>query len=268
MLLAATAGCGSTPSTSAPAGTASAVEVPSLRSYWSLRRLDLADPLGPHPRAAGRAAKAAIRVGALFSTSSQGAHFCTASSVQNPSRDLIITAAHCVYSDGQLRSNIAFVPGYRRGQTPYGVWLPRAFIVDDRWEGSSDPALDVAFIVLQPQGGKHVADVLGANTISFDTGYSQQVRVTGYPQTADAPITCVNTTTKQSPTQLKFPCAGFAGGTSGSPWIVRPSSRSLTGTIIGVIGGYQQGGDTSDISYSPYFGSDIRQLYEKALAAI
>ena len=74
-------------------------------------------------------------------------------------------------------------------------------------------------------------------------------------------------TTEQSPTQLRFPCQGFAGGTSGSPWIVRPSSRSLTGTIIGVIGGYQQGGDTSDISYSPYFGGDIQRLYQRAVAA-
>ena len=229
--------------------------------------MDLAGPLGLHPALGGRAAKAAVRVGALFSTGSQGDHFCTASSVQSPRGDLIITAAHCVYASGRLRSNIAFVPGYRRGQAPYGVWVPKTFIVDDRWKRSSDPDLDVAFIVLQPQSGKHVANVLGANAISFDTAFSQQVRVTGYPQTADAPITCVNTTIRQSPTQLEFPCQGFAGGTSGSPWVVRPSTRTLTGTIIGVIGGYQEGGNTSDISYSPYFGADIQQLYERALAA-
>ncbi len=42
--------------------------------------------------------------------------------------------------------------------------------------------------------------------------------------------------------------------------------RARTGTIVGVIGGYQQGGDTPSISYSAYFNNDIRALYEQAEA--
>jgi hypothetical protein len=34
--------------------------------------------------------------------------------------------------------------------------------------------------------------------------------------------------------------------------------------IVGVIGGYQQGGSTDSVSYSPYLGSDIQHLYEEA----
>jgi len=33
-----------------------------------------------------------------------------------------------------------------------------------------------------------------------------------------------------------------------------------------VIGGYQEGGATDDVSYSPYFGARIKALYERALA--
>jgi hypothetical protein len=33
-----------------------------------------------------------------------------------------------------------------------------------------------------------------------------------------------------------------------------------------VIGGYQEGGDTDAVSYSSYFGSGIRQLYQRAEA--
>jgi hypothetical protein len=55
-------------------------------------------------------------------------------------------------------------------------------------------------------------------------------------------------------------------GTSGSPWVTRFNTRSRTGTIVGVIGGYQQGGDTPSVSYSALFGSDIHQLYEQAIA--
>jgi hypothetical protein len=35
---------------------------------------------------------------------------------------------------------------------------------------------------------------------------------------------------------------------------------------VGVIGGYQQGGDTPSVSYSAYFGSGIHQLYEQAVS--
>jgi hypothetical protein len=34
-----------------------------------------------------------------------------------------------------------------------------------------------------------------------------------------------------------------------------------------VIGGYQLGGDTDDVSYSPYFGADVQHLYQQALQA-
>jgi hypothetical protein len=38
------------------------------------------------------------------------------------------------------------------------------------------------------------------------------------------------------------------------------------GTVIGVIGGYEQGGDTPSVSYSARFGSSVRALYNKAVA--
>jgi len=43
-----------------------------------------------------------------------------------------------------------------------------------------------------------------------------------------------------------------------------PGTRS--GTIVGVIGGYQEGGDTPSVSYSAYLGSAIQQLYQQAIA--
>jgi hypothetical protein len=36
---------------------------------------------------------------------------------------------------------------------------------------------------------------------------------------------------------------------------------------VGVIGGYQQGGDTPSVSSSAYFGPGIQQLYQQAIAA-
>jgi hypothetical protein len=36
---------------------------------------------------------------------------------------------------------------------------------------------------------------------------------------------------------------------------------------VGVIGGYQEGGDTPSVSYSVHFGTPVQQLYQQAVAA-
>lgn len=154
----------------------------------------------------------------------------------------------------------------RVGATPYGVWTPRKLLVAPQWASSSDPDVDVGFVLLQPLDGKNIEDVIGANRIGFDAGFEHLVRVTGYPASADAPVTCINRTSQQSARQVKFECGGFFGGTSGSPWLTSFNAQTRTGTIVGVIGGYQEGGDTDAISYSAYLNGDIRQLYDQAVA--
>ena len=209
---------------------------------------------------------AGVRVGALFEHDASGNHFCTASVVASPGRDLLITAAHCINGGkgGGYRQDIVFIPGYRDGQAPSGIWTPARLVVAPQWMNSSDPDFDVGFVVLKPDDGKNVEDVLGADHLGVDPGYRNQVRVTGYPASADAPITCTGWTSRQSPSQLRFECDGFTGGTSGSPWVTDVGPQTGTGTIVGVIGGYQEGGSTAAISYSPYLGEQVEQLYHQA----
>jgi V8-like Glu-specific endopeptidase len=244
--------------------------------FWNSSRLANARPLGAGQRAgpapgqtpAAHAAQSALRVGALFENDETGAHFCTASVVASPGEDLLITAAHCI-SDGDgtgYKQDIVFIPGYRDGAAPYGVWTPQSLLVAPQWAASADPDFDVGFIVLRPHDGQNIQQVLGANQLGYDTGYQYLVRVTGYPSGEGAPIACVNWTSRQSPTQLQFDCDGYTGGTSGSPWVTGFDPRTRTGTIVGVIGGYQQGGNTPSVSYSAYFSSGIYQLYEQAMA--
>ena len=202
----------------------------------------------------------APRVGALFYSGLPGSHFCTASIVASPGRDLLITAAHCVNDGrGHDRGNIVFVPGYVDGVIPYGVWTPRQVIVDPRWAHGGDPDYDVGFVVLNPKNGRNIQDVLGGYQIGFNAA-AGRVQVTGYPAAASTAVTCGNWTTKQSARQLRFACDGFPEGTSGSPWVA-------AGGIVGVIGGYEKGGDTPAVSYSPFLGTDIEELYAKAVAA-
>jgi hypothetical protein len=149
---------------------------------------------------------------------------------------------------------------------PFGIWTPERLLVAPQWAKSADPDLDVGFVVLAPHDGQNIEQVLGASQLATDSGYRYLVRVTGYPAGGNAPITCLNWTSRRSATQLRFNCDGYTGGTSGSPWVTHFSTRSRTGTIVGVIGGYQQGGDTPSISYSAFLGSGVHQLYEQAVA--
>lgn len=204
-------------------------------------------------------------VGAVFTNDASGDHFCTASVVDSAGQNLIVTAAHCVYDPGVgQRADLVFVPGYRGGDAPNGVWPLTAITVDPSWAQQGNPDLDVAFAVVQPQGGKQVQQVLGANKLGVDKGYQLPVRMTGYPSTADVPITCMNTTAEQSATQLRIACPDYTGGTSGSPWVTGFDPRTKTGTVVGVIGGYQQGGSTPDISYTSYFDDAVQTLYDRA----
>lgn len=262
-------GCSATPAGNPPRSGAT-----GAAGYWNRSRLIGARPLWAGTHAAPtpsqtpgtRTSAGTLRVGALFEHDASGAHFCTASVVSSPGEDLLITAAHCI-SDGNgsgYKDDIVFVPDYDDGATPYGIWTPERLLVAPQWADSADPDYDVGFIVLQPHDGQNIQQVLGADQLGYDTRYQYLVRVTGYPSSAGTPISCVNWTSMQSATQLSFDCDGYTGGTSGSPWVTGFDPRTRTGTIVGVIGGYQQGGDTPSVSYSAYFGSGVQQLYQQA----
>jgi V8-like Glu-specific endopeptidase len=253
---------------------------PAPAAYWDRSRLLGAQPFireRPGVLAPGEFGNshiagplAGLRVGALFARTDGHDHFCTASVVASPGRNLLITAAHCINggrgSTG-YRSDIVFIPDYRAGQEPFGVWTPAKLLVPSQWADSSNPDYDVGFVVLKPHDGQNIQQVLGANRLGADRGEQYLVHVTGYPSTSSAPITCVNWTSRFSDTQLRFECAGYTGGTSGSPWVMRFSPRSRNGTIVGVIGGHQGGGETPSVSYSVRFGPVIQQLYRQAKAA-
>jgi V8-like Glu-specific endopeptidase len=205
-------------------------------------------------------------VGALFTMTAGklGSHFCTASVVNSPHGDLVITAAHCVTGTSGA---IAFVPGYHSGATPYGVWTVTGIYVDNPWSSSSDPDDDFAFLkVSQPGSIVPIEDVTGAEQLGTSTPVRQLVDVIGYPDSTNVPITCRNWTRQPMADQLEFDCGGYTDGTSGGPFLASVSPQTGQGTIIGVIGGYEQGGLTPQVSYSAMFGASVAALYQTAVA--
>ena len=205
-------------------------------------------------------------VGALFSMSGGrlASHFCTASVIDSPNGDLVITAAHCV---SQPVAEVAFVPGYNGGAAPYGVWVVNRVYVDASWSASSDPDDDVAFMrVSRPGSSVPIEDVTGAERLGTGAPARQFVEVIGYPDSAGQAIACRNWTREPMADQLEFDCGGYTDGTSGGPFLAEVNPRTGRGTVIGVIGGYEQGGLTPEVSYSVMFGANVAALYQTAVA--
>ncbi|MEV8097776.1 trypsin-like peptidase domain-containing protein [Kitasatospora sp. NPDC085879] len=210
----------------------------------------------PAPRDA-----ASDRIGALFLGSADGPRMCTASVVSSPGHNTLVTAAHCVETlDRGREQGLVFAPGFRDGRTPYGIWPLTAITVDEHWTASEDPEYDVAFLTVADVDGEEIEDVLGGNRLGTGRGFGLPVAVTGYPNDSEEPITCATRTASQSPTQESFRCTGYSVGTSGSPWL------TTDGTVVGVIGGYQQGGYEDEVSYSVTFDDRVAALYRRATA--
>ncbi|HEX6524071.1 MAG TPA: serine protease [Streptosporangiaceae bacterium] len=210
-------------------------------------------------------------VGALF-TSAQGklgSHFCTASVVHSPQGNLGITAAHCVTG---LSGTIVFVPGYRSGTRPYGVWTVSKIYIDHAWTSGSSQNDDVAFIRLTPQTGSGsgsggpIENVTGAETLATKSATKEMVEVIGYPDSSEVPVACRNWTSQPMSGQLEFDCGGYTDGTSGGPFLADVAPGTGQGVVVGVIGGYNQGGFTPDVSYSSQFGDNVASLYATAIA--
>jgi len=224
-------------------------------------------PRAPATAPSGTLFEETPAVGALFVVSSAGLgrHFCTASVVHSPHGDLVITAAHCVSS--RTPGQIAFVPGYHDGADPYGVWFVTRVVVDTRWRDSRDPGHDVAFLVIRRHGGTaDVERLTGGERLGTGWPARSLVHVIGYPDRAQRPVICTSRTRPFGEHQMRFDCAGYTGGTSGGPFLASSVSATGLGTVIGVIGGYEQGGDLASVSYSPRFGRAMRDLYRAAVA--
>jgi V8-like Glu-specific endopeptidase len=265
-------GCSSGSPASQHATTAPA---PGAAGYWTTARLVSATPMRGYQNrqlpptgqsANAQPAPVTPQLGALFVREPGGNYFCAASPVASPGHDVLITAAHCINagSGRGYRKDVVFVPGYQDGQAPDGVWAVRKLLVAPGWARSSDPALDVGFIVLKPHDGQNIQDVLGADKLAINAGYLHLVRVTGYASSAGGPVTCFAWTARQTSAVQRLDCVSFTGGISGSPWVTGFNPATRDGTIVGVTGGYQGGGNTAAATYSPYLGTTIARLYSEA----
>jgi len=224
----------------------------------------LADPPAPPGTPTATPFDGISTVGPLFRHGLDQNHGCTASVVASPGRDLLLAAAHCVSGTA---AGWQFAPGYRNGQTPYGVWTVTRAYVDPRWVRDQDPQYDYAILEVADQSvdGRRtgVEDVTGANILGRAPHAGQSVTDVAYNSGIDdRPVKCT-TTVYYTGGFPGFNCHGFVGGSSGSPWLSEVPGTGLT-EVDGLIGGLHQGGCYEYTSYSPAF---TWQAYKLVLRA-
>jgi V8-like Glu-specific endopeptidase len=222
----------------------------------------VAAPVGT-PRAVAFVGQAPV--GALFSAGASK-HFCTATVVDSPAGDVVITAAHCVVGRGR---GLVFAPGYYNGIAPYGRWKVVAAYGAPGWLDGRSAQRDYAFLVVGRNwiGGRltPVQSVTGGVGLGLDVAAGQRVTVPAYEAGEnDLPVTCSNRLVLDGPFP-RFDCNQYLDGTSGAPFLATVAGGGLV--VVGVIGGPNQGGCEPWSSYSSPFGPALLRAYRAAVAA-
>jgi hypothetical protein len=275
-------------------------------NFWTVARMRAAKPLelnrpAPRVRSGGRhdghgkSQRIALRAGTFGSDFEQvpdpttpefrvnGAIFisfgifgyarCSGTAVRSRNASVVITAGHCINSGGKngrwFAGNGVFVPGYRYGQRPFGVFPARYIDTTKQWRANGSENFDVgAMVVGQNEAGEKLVDAVGGTKIAWNLKASQTFDIHGYP--AEEPFDgetqriCrgtrflghdVNSFAFPGPLNLAVAC-GLTGGASGGGWTIEGDTLNSV-TDYGYF-------DERSPAFGPYFGNEVRRLFGRA----
>ncbi|MCO6011075.1 trypsin-like peptidase domain-containing protein [Actinoallomurus purpureus] len=207
--------------------------------------------------------------GKVFFTINGGDYVCSAGTVTGANRDLVVTAGHCVQdAAGVWARNWIYVPGYDLGRRPYGAFTARHLFAPNAWSVRHDENHDVAMVALATVGGRHVADVVGAQNVAFDQPRGAVVYDFGYPTgghyDGERLTYCSGRTYPDAHrlTQDQGLRCDMSEGASGGPWLARFNATTGTGVVTSV-NSFKYSDDPATM-YGPYFGPAVRRVYEEA----
>jgi V8-like Glu-specific endopeptidase len=204
--------------------------------------------------------------GRLFVRQGGSRGYCSATAINSPTRQLVITAGHCVNSGPEgpgghsVWSNyLAFVPAYSGGLAPFGVFIGRrnATFSPKPWIKRNNPNFDVGAFLTKPNAnGQNVADAVGGGaTIAVNLDRHQQFQTFGYPGSTKRMNTCESPYTGDDSVTYAF--AGppteairchWIPGASGGGWLIAGGTQINGLTSYGLR-------DDKVHTFGPYFGS-------------
>ncbi|MER7758329.1 trypsin-like peptidase domain-containing protein [Streptomyces sp. NPDC097619] len=248
------------PSAAALAGTAAPVaDGPAGSSAPA------AAPAGREAFASYKVTRAVGKV--FFKNPKDGKNYvCSASAVNSKSKQLVLTAGHCVHGGrgGKWMTNWIYVPRYHNGNQPDGQFQAKQARTFTSWIEKSDFRRDVAMVTMWPRSGKKLVNVTGGHGIYWN--HSKKIKITaiGYPgnlQQGRVQMFCPATTRATAGTSTIEVRCGYKGGSSGGPWLAKYNKTSGLGFADGLTSTYAANG--SGWNHSPYFDTSVKKLFEK-----
>lgn len=233
------------------------------QSHVSYQRAEITDPtVYPY-----------VTHGRVFMEYPDGIGFCSGTIVPDQQEDLVLTAAHCLVDPetGRVPDAIAFAPGYRLGNAPYGLWNATAFGVTEQWEisvagGYPDARYDVGAIeIASDWQGVTVGQAFGTRGIQFNQDWRQDFTSFGYPMetpfdgerlfSCRSDVGFQDTNYPSAPYTTGMGC-DMTEGSSGGGWVIGD------GFINSVVS--HSFDSHPEVQFGPYFGSSAQAFYEAA----
>lgn len=229
--------------------------------YWTPERMRNAIPLqldengnridpGDLPESTETASKrmktSPLSAGKLFFTADGLNYVCSASAIRHKkitkNKNLIATAGHCIRYGGTWSRNIAYVPRYKNGKAPKGVWRGVKVTTFKAWANKEAWNRDHAVVRVKPRRGKSLVKATAGNKIRVGAPRALKgVSIVGWP--AESPYNgefaykCKGATKRdkfypRSSDSTMRKC-NMTGGASGGPWYskLRKNKKGVVYTV-------------------------------------
>jgi hypothetical protein len=108
---------------------------------------------------------------------------CSATVVASPTRNVVMTAGHCVYDPREQSAarRLVFIPSYADGARPFGRWTVSASRTTREWIRTENFDFDYATLTMRPRDSARIEDAVGARPLAVNTPRDQTYNAYGYP---------------------------------------------------------------------------------------
>jgi hypothetical protein len=194
---------------------------------------------------------------------------CSGTVVDSKNRNVVYTAGHCVYDveAGRYVDQLAFIPGYTNGATPYEVFYATGVGTTQAWIDRADQSYDLGIVTVEGQ----VQSKLGSRQLAFDLNpIDREVTIYGYPSRPNPPFDgeilrgCHaeikgHDQTRSDPRPLGATPCFMQQGSSGGGWV------ALGNYVMSVVSyGYCDSNPAScGVMFGPVFSQAAKNLYVK-----
>jgi hypothetical protein len=211
--------------------------------------------------------------GVVFIVTPFGLARCSGTAVNSPNFSVVFTAAHCIRDPGRrgrwFGFQWVFVPGYRYGQRPFGVFPAKWLDTTRGWRRIGSENYDVgAAVVRRNARGQRLTKAVGGAGIAWGLPAEQVFDIHGYPAARpfdgetqrvcpQRPFLGHDVFSFLSPGPLNLAADCFVtGGASGGGWTIGDGILNSVTTYS-----YE---DNKPTDFGPYFGKEVGRLFARA----